>query len=190
MMHADMTIKHFIRQDGSVYHAYRFNEETGESIGGDNYCGYSTESYWARGLSWAIYGFAIAHRYTKEKRYLKMAKDLAYEFIEKSQGEMPLWDFRLPLLESQEERGSIIDTSAVAITCCGIYELLETSQDSVLEKAVEKYMSILRTGYVNNDENVEGILAAQNGKGHYACYGDYFYIEAWMRQHKNYQSIW
>jgi unsaturated chondroitin disaccharide hydrolase len=57
--HADTTLRHFVRADGSVFHAYRFDPRTGQALGPANYCGYAVDSHWARGAAWAIYGFAL-----------------------------------------------------------------------------------------------------------------------------------
>ena len=64
--HADMALKYFIRPDDSVNHAFRFDLKTGEPVGADNYCGYDKDSYWARGTTWAIYGFALSYGYTRD----------------------------------------------------------------------------------------------------------------------------
>lgn len=50
-----------MRQNDSVFHAYRFNLQTGQPIGGDNYCGGAVDSHWSRGTAWAIYGFALSY---------------------------------------------------------------------------------------------------------------------------------
>jgi len=95
--HEDTTLKYFIRDDDSVYHAYRFDEETGEPIGGANYWGYSIESHWARGTAWAIYGFNIAYHYTNKKEYLDISLRLSRKFITLCEEDgIPIWDFRLP----------------------------------------------------------------------------------------------
>src|SRR6187549_690649 len=57
--HSDTTLENFIRGDDSVYHSYRFDPLTGAPACGDNYCGRSIESHWARGTTWAMYGFAL-----------------------------------------------------------------------------------------------------------------------------------
>ena len=62
--HADTTLRHFIRPDGSVCHAWRFDPDTGESVGEFNDCGYSVGSHWARGTAWAVYGFLNQHYLT------------------------------------------------------------------------------------------------------------------------------
>jgi unsaturated chondroitin disaccharide hydrolase len=78
---ADTTLKCFLRADDSVFHAFRFDLRTGQPIGGDNYCGCSVDSYWARGTSWAIYGFAMSYRYTGDTKYLDASLRLARKFI-------------------------------------------------------------------------------------------------------------
>jgi unsaturated chondroitin disaccharide hydrolase len=85
---ADTTLKHFIRVDDSVYHAFRFDLKTGAPVGGDNYCGRDVETHWARGTGWAIYGFAIAHRYTGDKKYLDAALRLARKFNQELNGDV------------------------------------------------------------------------------------------------------
>ena len=65
----ETTLKYFFREDDSIYHAYRFDDE-GHPLGGENFCGFRADSAWARGTSWLIYGLAIAYRYAGEKRYL------------------------------------------------------------------------------------------------------------------------
>src|SRR6185295_18491501 len=77
---ADHTLRYFIRPDDSVFHAYNFDLKTGKPLGGDNFCGFSVDSHWARGTGWAIYGFALSYRYTGHKKYLGVALRLAHKF--------------------------------------------------------------------------------------------------------------
>ena len=83
--HARVTLKYFIRPDDSVYHAYRFDLKSGQAIRGDNYCGRSLDSHWARGTAWAIYGFALSYRYTGNEKYLDASVRLARKFIQGSE---------------------------------------------------------------------------------------------------------
>jgi len=172
--HADTTMKHFIRKDNSVYHAFRFGED-GHPIGGCNYCGYGDESYWARGTTWAIYGFAIAYGYTKKEEYLDIAIKLALAFTENLDGSyIPVWDFRLP-----DEEPKNVDTSAAAIAVCGFYEILKHKEVSKLREYADKILDELKTEkYTDCDTDVPGILKEQNGEKKYTSYGDYyFYLE-------------
>ena len=183
MMHADMTIKYFIRKDASVCHAYRFSEETGEPLGEANYCGFSVGSHWARGTAWAIYGFAIAHTYTGRKEYFDVAIKLTDQFMKECHGGIPVWDFRLP---DGAERA--LDTSAAAIVLCGIMEIEKHTGDS----RFNEYKNCLRKSlvrYIDDDENVMGILREQNGKHTFASYGDYFMIESYMKENSD-LKVW
>ncbi|MBE7037001.1 MAG: hypothetical protein E7403_06885, partial [Ruminococcaceae bacterium] len=176
MMHADTTIKYFIREDYSLIHAFRFSEETGEPIGESNYCGYSNGSCWTRGMSWAIYGFAIAYNYTNEERYLDASIKLLEKFMRASKHQAPVWDFHLPEFEEQN-----LDTSAVAVTLCGILELEKKKSNKKLMKAKEILKNILEP-FIDYDENVMGILKEQNGLHQYTSYGDYYLVESLMKE--------
>ena len=176
MMHADTTMKYFMRDDYSIMHAYRFSEETGEAIGEANYCGYANGSHWARGTAWAIYGFATAYNYTGKEAYMDTAFKLLDKFMTECRGKMPVWDFRLP---DDEEKS--IDTSAAAVVLCGILEIEKHKTNNNLQK----YKKQLRDGleeYIDYDENVMGILKEQNGRHYYAIFGDYFMIESYMKE--------
>lgn len=179
MMHADTTLEYFVRKDYSIMHAYRFSEESGEAIGEANYCGYSEGSHWARGTAWAIYGYAVAYRYTKKEEYIDVAVKLLDKFMEECKGEIPVWDFRLP-----EDCEKSIDTSAAAVVLCGVIEILNYNCDDRLTG----YKNLLKEKlelYINYDEDVMGILAEQNGRHHYGCYGDYFIIEGYMKENSD-----
>lgn len=174
-VHADTTMKYFVRDDYSVMHAYRFSEETGEPIGEANYCGYCHGSHWARGTAWAIYGFAIAYNYTGKSEYLDTSMGLLSKFMRECNGKIPVDDFRLPEFE---EKAS--DTSAAAIVLCGILEIEKHKTNRYLQS----YKTILRTAleeYIDYDENVMGVLKEQNGEHKYTSFGDYYMIESYMK---------
>jgi unsaturated chondroitin disaccharide hydrolase len=184
--HADTTLKYLVRPDDSVYHAYRFDLKTGRPLGGDTYGGCAVESHWARGAAWAIYGFALAHKYTGAQRYLDGAERIAQKFIGSLDSEMiPLWDFKLP-------PGSepIRDSSAAAIAACGLKELTARSaQTSAFTETAEHLLARLcRADYLNFDPACPGILRnGQVGEGRgmarnvYTSWGDYFFMEALAR---------
>jgi len=201
--HADITIKHFIREDYSVVHACRFNPLTGEYMHEENYCGYSNGSYWARGTTWAIYGFAIAYRYTKKEEYLDLSIKLCEKFIENCEADfVPIWDFRLPKdapatacsikdpawdITKAENTKFNRDTSACAIAICAIKEILNHKKVDSFETYVQNAIKSLIENYYNNDVNIPGILAEQNGCRTYTSFGDYYFVEALLEKKKN---IW
>ena len=181
--HADTVLTHFIREDYSITHAYRFSEETGKALGEANYDGFCVGSHWARGTAWAIYGFAIAYEYTKKQEYLDISIKLLEKFIRECHGDIPVWDFRLT-----DDVEKSLDTSAAAIILCGIIEI-EKHKPNV---KLQEYKRLLRNSlerYIDYDENVMGILKEQNGRHLYASYGDYFLIESYMKE-KTDLTIW
>lgn len=175
--HANVTLSHFMRADGSIYHSYRF----GANEGGCNYCGFSDESFWARGAAWAIYGFALAYRYRKNEAYLRAAECLAERFISCLPKEcpVPVWDFFLPDTEEKT-----LDTSAAAVAANGFLLLGKYSKQLDFYNYAEKIAQALWTHFTNKDVNVEGILKEQNGKHQYTNYGDYFFFELIMNLYK------
>lgn len=84
--HSDTVMKYFVREDGTVYHAYRFDPKSGRALGGENYCGYGKESSWARGASWAIYGFADCYIHTGDEKYLDSSERICEKFIDSVEG--------------------------------------------------------------------------------------------------------
>ena len=196
--HADTTLRWFIREDGSVCHAYRFDPDSGEPVGEFNDCGYSVGSFWARGAAWAVYGFALAWRYTGFRRYRDAALKIAHAYLDAcGDAPIPVWDFRLPPnqparyggyerswdkwdITKMENRIYNVDTSAAAIMSCAILEL--DPDDAGLRNYVNAAVDAL-AGYMNTDPDCPGLLAATNGTNTYGCYGDYFAMELLARLH-------
>ncbi len=207
-MHADTTLGYFVRDDLSVYHAYRFDPESGKPLGGANYCGYDVESHWARGTTWAMYGFAVAYRYTKKKEFLDIAVNLSKKFISLCRKDlMPVWDFRLPKetsaiyagkkevhmdwdISSEDECENAIDTSAAAIASCAYLEILEYFDDEEISSALNKTIKTLLEKYINTDTDTPGLLCHQNGRMDYTIFGDYFLMEVLYKLEYGSLEIW
>ncbi len=193
--HADTALRFLIRDDGSVYHAYRFDPRSGAAVGGANYCGYGIESHWARGTAWAIYGFTLAYGYTGDLRYLETAHKLAAKFLGCLDEEwVPLWDFRLP-----PEESPLRDSSAAAVVVCAFYELLKYDPaDTWLARSAEQILTRLCTPeYLDSDAACPGLLkrgqiGAGIGKARYAytSWGDYFFMEALARKVYSAKGYW
>lgn len=193
---ADTTLKCFLRPDDSVFHAYRFDLKTGQPLGGDNYCGRAVNSHWSRGTAWAIYGFALSHRYTGDRRYLEASLRLARKFNSLlDEAVVPLWDFQLPAGEAR-----LRDSSAGAVVVCGYQELerlgvadplITKTKDSLLQQLCgEEYLNsdlacrgILREGQVGDD----GPGSAKNA---YTSWGDYYLMEALDRELHRTETWW
>ena len=194
--HADVTLKNFVRADGSVYHAYRFDLKTGKPLGGDTYGGWAVESHWARGTAWAIYGFALSYGYTRDQKYLDASLRLARKFIASLDEEIvPLWDFRLP----PSGQKFIRDASAASVAVCGFQELLKYKpDDGQVAGAAQQLLSRLCSGdYLNCDDACPGMLKnGQVGDGNggarnaYTSWGDYYLMEALARELFQAETWW
>ena len=188
---ADTTLRCFIRADDSVFHAYRFDLKTGQPLGGDNYCGFSQDSHWARGTAWAIYGFAMSHRYTGDQKYLEASLRLARKFIALLDAEMvPVWDFRLPAGAKP-----VRDASAAAVAVCGFQELQKLgAADAAILKAKEALLDrICHDDYLNFEDHCRGVLRFGIGIGDtigYSSWGDYYLMEALARELFQTETWW
>jgi unsaturated chondroitin disaccharide hydrolase len=102
--------------DGSTAHEAIFNTEPGR---GEFRClstqqGYSPFTCWARGLAWAIYGFAEAFRYTGEREFLETAERCAAYYSRNTPDDgVPYWDYGAPGIPAEP-----LDSSAAAIAGC------------------------------------------------------------------------
>ncbi|MBB6637701.1 glycoside hydrolase family 88 protein [Cohnella thailandensis] len=198
--HADRTRLEFVREDGSVHHIVRFDPETGErmeALGGQ---GYAPDSAWSRGAAWAIYGFAIGYRYTRERRFLETAKKVADffvgQFAEGTDDLAPPWDFRAPA----ESRG-VKDTTAAACAASGLLEIAEQlGEDGEAEFYRNWGTRIVRSLYESyrpEDPGEEALIV--KGTGSYPhgnevetplIYGDYFYVEALLKLKGRSELFW
>ena len=71
--HAETTMNHQFREDGSTCHVVVYDPLTGEELAKHTHQGWKDESMWARGQAWAIYGFTMAYRFTHDERFLQTA---------------------------------------------------------------------------------------------------------------------
>jgi unsaturated chondroitin disaccharide hydrolase len=186
--HADMALKCFIRADDSVCHAYRFDLETGNPIGPDNVCGDARDSYWARGATWASYGFALSYQHTRDRKYLEASLRVAKKFIAQLDSELvPLWDFRLP-----KNSPHVRDASAAAIAVCGFQELeKQGAADAEIKAAKNALLDRICKDYIDFNEACPGVLKFGYGsKDAYSSWGDYFLMEALSRELFGFHPWW
>ena len=185
--HTDTTLRHFVRADASVFHAFRFDLVTGEPAGGDNYGGHSIESQWARGTAWAMYGFVLAFSHTKNRRYLDASVVLTERFLGLLDEELvPVWDFRL-----EQGNDPVRDSSAAAIAVCAIQELEALGWATGVMGEYKRALieRLCRADYFDRDPACRGIL--RNGqvgtrqgeaRNAYTSWGDYFLMQALARE--------
>jgi unsaturated chondroitin disaccharide hydrolase len=182
--HSDTTLANFIREDDSVFHAYRFDPVSGAPARGENYCGYGVDTHWARGTAWAIYGFAMGYRYTGDERYLHASLRVARRFISLLDDEIiPIWDFILP----DDPKVHIRDSSAASIAVCAFQELEAAGKaEPALTACKHALLDRLCTpAYLDKDLAVRGVLKhGQVGMAvdAYTSWGDYYLMEALARE--------
>lgn len=196
--HSKKAARHLIREDGSSYHVYDFDPETGEAKGGKTMQGYSDDSCWSRGQSWLVYGYALMYRYTKDEEFLEAAEKTAGYFAENiSVYGLPLWDFAISELGFRPW-----DASAGAVAVCGMLEIARLEECSekreyfkhTADRIMESLTNLCATLHTPELEpvllHVSGAPVYKKGSEHILefsngdtaiIYGDYFYMEALLR---------
>ena len=183
MCHADTSIKHFLREDGSCNHIVIFDPWTGEVLEKPAGQGYAVGSSWSRGQAWALYGFTLSYMHTKEKRYLEAACRVANYFISNIREDgLTDSDFCQP---KTEER---IDNIAGAVAASGLLSLAKLCNENQEKYETEamRMLQALHTKSANYSLEEAGILQQctasyhDDGAGRHVniVYGDYFFIEA------------
>lgn len=192
--HASTTRRFFCRDDGSTFHTYIFDPETGKPLRGKTHQGYADSSCWSRGQAWAIYGYSLAHAWTGGPEHLETARALAGYWLDHiPDNGVPPWDFDAP------DGASLPDTSAAAVAACGLMELArhvggsegESYRDAALNSLVtlgrnfiqpEPHMGLLSDGVSGKPSGI--------GIGVSLVYGDYFYVEALLRAQGRERFCW
>jgi len=189
--HALSVIKHLLRADGSIYQACYYNQKTGLTAKVGTIQGFNDESCWSRGQSWAIYGFTLSYKYTKNNIFLDAAKKTADYFIkELPDDKICYWDLIYKNNNSQPR-----DSSASAIAVCGLLELSDLLNSTDSKKnyyskiAYEILDSLCLHCTTPKEDNKDGLLLhcvyhlpEKLGIDESCIFGDYFYFEALIRK--------
>lgn len=118
LTHCRTTRRYLMRGDGSTAHEGWFDTETGEFLRAETHQGWRSDSTWARGQAWAIYGFADAYAHTGEPDLLDAARRAADYYIAHAPADgVPPNDLTSPEPELPWE------SSAAAITSAGLLHL-------------------------------------------------------------------
>lgn len=132
--HCLTTRKTITRGDGSTAHEGIFDLATGEFLRQTTHQGWRGDSSWARGLTWALYGFGTAYRFTRDARYLQTAEDCANFYIERTPEDgVPPNDWDEPNSPYPHE------SSAAAIAASGMLQLAELTGDVARSRAYRQY---------------------------------------------------
>lgn len=205
--HAEKTMKNHMRQDGSFYHINMYDPETGKFIKGETSQGYSDNSAWSRGQGWAIYGFTVVYRETKDPRFLATAQKAADYYISNPNlpsDKVAWWDFNAfqkgyvpgPRSNAGKITTNYRDASAAALVASALFELSGYTQGKkgtiYYDTAKQILHSLGSSNYrAKEGENANYILMhstgaiPQNGEIDVPLvYADYYFVEALHRYSK------
>lgn len=190
--HLDRVMKDFIQEDGTTHHIVEYDQHSGIVVTEHGGQGYAPNSAWSRGLAWAIYGFAIAARYTKREDYLAKSRGFADRFLELNAPHgVPPWDFRTP-----DPHAAARDSSSAAIAACGLLELDALGHGDARNQAAS-LLSILIEKVACFDDDQDGLLLHGTSAhpagihvGDSLIYGDYYFFEALQRFAGSGRTCW
>jgi len=189
--HANTTMKNHFRPDHSSYHVVDYDTISGKVVRKNTHQGYADESAWARGQSWGLYGYTMCFRFTKNRKYLEHAENIASFLLTHPnlpKDFVPYWDYNAPNIPNEER-----DASAASILASGLYELSTYSKKGKMYKEkADKIVESLTNNYRSPIGENKGFLLVHS-VGHMPNkseinvpidYADYYYMEAALRSKK------
>ena len=188
--HALTTMKNHFREDYSCYHVIDYDPETGAVLQRNTHQGYSDESAWARGQAWALYGYTMVYRETRNPVFLKQARQVAvYLFKHPNMPDdlIPYWDFDAPLIPDEPR-----DVSAAAVIASALLELKNYLPDesATYQQQAKTILTNIKNHYLSEPGSNQGFLLdhSTGSKPHDSevdvplIYADYYYLEALIRK--------
>lgn len=185
LRHCRTSRRYLMRGDGSTAHEGWFDTDSGEFLRTATHQGWRSDSTWARGQAWAIYGFTTAYRHTGRADMLDAARRAADYYIQHTPvGGVPPNDWDDPAPSEPWE------ASAAAIATAGMLHLhnsLPAGEDAPYGSYAMTTLRTLRsTQFLAADTSGwEGILRHatyhhRNGLGidESVMWGDYYFVEA------------
>ncbi|TXD50433.1 glucuronyl hydrolase [Polaribacter sp. IC066] len=186
--HANTTLKNHFREDNSCVHVVDYNPQNGAIRSKITHQGYNDASAWVRGQSWAIYGFTMAYRYTKDEKYLKQAKATVAFFLNHKnlpEDGIPYWDFDAPNIPNEPR-----DVSAGAIVASALIELYEYTKDETYIDYSKKFLKNVQTSNYILSSDIKAPFILKHSTGNWPkkdeidepiVYGDYYFLETLLR---------
>ena len=190
--HAETTMNNHFRPDGSCYHVAVYNPRNGKFLKGVTHQGYADWSMWARGQAWAIYGYTMVYRFTKDIRFLQHAQKVTDIYLKRLKQTSSDW---IPIWDMDDPRGikAPRDASAACIVASALVELSqyvkEPKKNEYLSAAEDMLVDLSSDNYLSGNNNVAFLM---HSTGHHPAgseinasiiYADYYYIEALLRFH-------
>jgi len=189
MTHCRTSRRYLVRGDGSTVHEGWFDTKTGEFLRAATHQGWRSDSTWARGQAWAIYGFTTAYRHTRDLDMLDTACRVANYYIRNTAPDgVPPNDWLDPAPECPRE------ASAAAIAAAGMQHLADALDERKDRAAADRYRgyalgivsTLCSTEFIAADTaGWEGILrhATYHHRNGIAVdesvmWGEYYFVEA------------
>jgi len=184
--HCMQTRRHLIRGDGSAAHEGIFDLKTGEFLRQTTQQGWRDDSSWARGQTWALYGFGTCYALTGEEKYLETAIACADFYIERTQdGFVPPNDWE------EKNPKQRYESSAGAIAATGMLQLARLVSDEELARKYSSYAfgileKLCSSEFLSQkDDDWDGVLRHGSyhetkdlGVDESVMWGEYFFTEA------------
>lgn len=189
--HANTTMKNHFRPDYSSYHVIDYDVKTGEVLSKKTFQGYSDSSAWARGQGWALYGYTMMYRFTKNKEYLDQAQHIAKFILNNPtlpEDRIPYWDFNDPKIPKVPR-----DASAAAIIASALLELgqyVKTDEREIYVSTARQMLTSLSGKQYRAKLGTNGGFLLKHSTGGLPLnseidvpliYADYYFLEALKR---------
>lgn len=196
--HANTTMKNHFRDDFSSYHVIDYNTKNGDVIAKKTAQGAFDESAWSRGQAWALYGYTMMYRETKDKKYLNQALNIAKFYLNHPnlpEDLIPYWDMDQNKLKSESiyfKQKDLKDASTAAVVASALLELsqyTDSKRAMFIAKAEKMLQSLSKAPYkAPYKDNGGYILKHSVGSIPHKTevdvpltYADYYYVEALVR---------
>ena len=186
--HANTTLKNHFREDHSTWHVLDYDTITKQPRLKVTHQGIADSSAWARGQGWAINGFTMMYRYTKDQKYLERAKATADFFINHKNlpaDGIPFWDFNDPSIPNVSR-----DVSAAAVVASGLVELYGYTKNEAYLNYSKKVIKSIETMEYVLPAQFEAPFILDHSFGDWSkrsemnepiVYGDYYYLQTLIR---------
>lgn len=194
--HLQQAARYLVRNDASTFHTFYLDIHSGQPLRGDTHQGFSDSSCWARGQAWGIYGFALGYAHTGDTALPELSRKLAHYFLNRlPEDYVCYWDL---IFTAQDK--AYRDTSAAAISVCGLAELLkqlpltDPLRPAYLN-AISLMMRHLHADYFAHNEDGllrEGVYNFGRDMGINVpnLWGDFFWFEALVRLSRVWTPYW
>jgi unsaturated chondroitin disaccharide hydrolase len=190
-IHANTTMQRQFRPDNAAFHVLDYSLATGTLLRKTTWQGYSDSSAWSRGQGWAVYGYTMMYRLTKDEKYREQANKIAAFILNHPnypKDGIPYWDFDAPNIPD-----ALRDASAGALMASAFIELSDYVTGPLKQKYITAAETILTTlsssQYLATKGTNGGFLLKHSvgalplkGEVDVALtYADYYFVEAMLR---------